>query len=622
MLTYMRKRSKSWITKVIFGAIIVVFVFWGGSTYLAREANKIAKVDRYIISTQQYSKAYSDTLKLYQRRFGDAFTPEMIESLDLKNSVLQQLIDDYVLRIEASKMGISVSDEELQKAIQSVPAFMENGQFNVENYKRILAYERLTPREFEEEQRKALFQQRLYSMIAENIIVSAPEIEALYKYKNDSYDLNYIEIDPLRFAQVVSVDNEEIAPYYDEHKEAYKIPPKIRISYIEFPLSSYTKDVKVTLDEAQEYYDTHKDEYTSEAKVHGWHILIRVPKGADESVVEEKRQAAQKLYDDIVAGGDFAALAKEYSEDPGTNFIGGDIGLVPRDSLPQPMGETLYSMNPGEIKGPVRTQLGFHVLKLEEKQEERLSAFDEVSTKIMDMLRRQRAKIAARDDASSSFTELYEQGDVNLQAYAELKGLKVKEIGPVAEGENIGLAGGDEILKEAFLLPAGEIGNTVDIDTGYIVYMVKEKIASRIPSADEIHDKLIIDIKAVKALEKAKEHAKELIGKDTGELAGLGAASTGQFKRTAYAIPKLGMVPGIKDDLDALAAPRMYTNKGRVYVVWLKNKDEADISTADKTQLDQVKEELLSRKRDMALEAFMEQAREKHDIIIDQDKMS
>lgn len=622
MLTYMRKRSKSWITKVIFGAIIIVFVFWGGSSYLAREANKIAKVDRYIISMQHYSKAYSDTLKLYQRRFGDAFTPEMIETLDLKNMVLQQLIDDYVLEMEASKMGVSVSDEELQKAIQSVPAFLDNGQFSVENYKRILAYERLTPREFEEEQRKGIFQQRVYSMITENTIVSEEEIEALYKYKNDNFDLNYLDIDPKRFAQVVTAGNEDITPYYDENKDSYKIPPKIRIAYIEFPIDKYLKDIEVTPDETREYYDTHKGEFTTEAKVHPRHILVKVPSGADEAVVSEKQTLAQKIYDDITAGGDFAALAKEYSEDPGTNFIGGDVGLVPKDSLPQPMGDTLYSMKPGEIKGPVRTQLGFHILKLEAKQEEKLSAFDEVSSKIADMLRRQRAKIVARADADNSFTELYEQGDADLAAYAEVKELQIKEIGPVTEDENIGLAHGDEILKEAFLYPAGEIGNAVDIETGYVVYMVKERIASRIPEMDEIRDKLVIDIKAKKAFEMAKKHAGELAVKDLNELAGLGPISTGAFKRTAYAIPRLGMVPGIKDDLDAVTAPKMYTSHGKVYVVWLKNKDEADISTADEAQLDQVKEELISGKREMAIEAFLEQARKKHDITINEDKLS
>jgi peptidyl-prolyl cis-trans isomerase D len=622
MLTYMRKRSKSWITKVIFGAIIVVFVFWGGSSYFAREANKIAKVDRYIISLQQYSKAYSDALKTYQRQFGDAFTPEMIETLDLKNQVLDQLINDYVLRIEASKMGVTVSDEELQQAIQQVPAFLDNGKFNVENYKRLLAYERLTPQEFEEQQRKALFQQRVYSMITENIIVAQQEIEASFKHKNDTFDLYYIDVDSKQFAQDISVSDDEISPYYNNNKEQYKIPPKIRLSYLEFPTDTYLEDTDVTTEEAGEYYDTHNGEFTSEAKVHARHILIRISPDAEETEVNQKQELAQKIYDDINAGQDFASLAKEYSEDPGTNFIGGDIGLVPKDSLPKPMGDTLYSMKPGEIKGPIRTYLGFHVLKLEAKQEEKLSEFEEVSSSIIDMLKKQRAKIIARDTAYSTFTELYEQGEMDLEAYAEVKGLKVKEIGPVAEDENIGLARGDEILKEAFLLPAGEIGNYVDIESGYIVYMVKEKISSRIPEMDEIRDRLANDISSEMALEKTKEHAENLIIKDINELVGLDAKSTGEFKRTAYAIPKLGMTEGIRDDLDSLSTPRVYTRNGRVLVVWIKVKNEADISSADKEQLDQIKEELLSRKRRMAIDSFIEQSREKHDIIIDKDKLT
>lgn len=622
MLTYMRKRSKSWITKVIFGAIIVVFVFWGGSSYFAREANKIAKVDRYIISLQQYSKAYSDALKMYQRQFGDAFTPEMIETLDLKNKVLDQLINDYVLRIEASKMGITVSDEELQQAIQQVPAFLDNGKFNVENYKRLLAYERLTPQEFEEEQRKALFQQRVYSMITENIIVTQQEIEASFKHKNDTFDLYYIDIDSKQFTQDISVSDDEISSYYDNNKGQYKIPPKIRLSYIEFPTDAYLKDTEVTMEEAGEYYDTHHSEFISEAKVHPRHILIRVSSDAEESEVMQKQELAQKIYDDINAGKDFASLAKEYSEDPGTNFIGGDIGLVPKDSLPKPMGDTLYSMKPGEIKGPIRTYLGFHVLKLEAKQEEKLSEFEEVSSSIIEMLKKQRAKSTAKDIAVSTFTELYEQGEVDLDAFADVKGLKVKEIGPVAEDEDIGLANGNEILKEAFILPAGEIGNYADIESGYIVYMVKEKISSRIPEMEEIRDRLTNDVSSKKAQERAKEHAENLITKNTDELAGMGAKSTGEFKRIAYAIPKLGIIEGIRDDLDSLSTPRVYSRKDKVFVVWIKTKNEADISTADKKQLDQIKDELLSRKREMTIDSFIEQARDKHDIIIDWEKLT
>jgi len=617
----MRRRSKSWITKVIFGAIIVVFVFWGGSTYLATEANKVAKIDRNIISLQQYSKAYSDMLRLYQQQFGDAFTPEMIERLDLKNKALDQLIDEYVLKAQASRMGITVSDEELQLLIQTVPAFSDDKGFNVDSYKRILAYERMTPGEFEEKQRMRILQQRVYSMITENIIVDRSEIEAAFRQKNDTFDLYYIPVESKRFANVVSPGEEEIISYYNTHKEAYKIPPKIRLSYLEFPVDACLRDIEVTDDEVRSYYASHQDEYTSQAKVHGRHILIKVSEGDDETVVSEKKAIAQEIYDEIIAGADFAALAQKHSEDPGTNFIGGDIGLVPKDSLPQPMGDKLYSMNAGEIAEPVRTYLGFHVMKLEEKQESKLSPFEEVSASIVDMLKRQRAKSLAKEQAETAFTELYEQGNTDLDAYARAKNLKVEEIGPFAEDDNIGFAQGNEILKEAFMFPVGEVGSVADIETGYMVYMVEEKINSRIPDMSEIRDKIIIDISAEMALDKAKEHARTLVETDLSELAGLGALSTGPFKRTAYSIPNLGMLSGVKDDLDTLASPKMYTGRDKVYVVWLKEKSDTDAGSADMKELDKIREELLARKRGMAFEAFMEQAREKHDIIINRDKI-
>ena len=201
MLTYMRKRSKSWITKFIFGAIIIVFVFWGGSAYWSKEANKVAKIDRYIITQQQFAKAYSDALRLYQARLGDAFTPEVLAQLDLKKTVLDQMINDYIVNDEARKLGVSVSDEELQEAIRTFPAFQQNGQFSLDSYKRLLQYQRMTPAEFEEQQRKAFFQQRVYSMITENIIVSPQEVEAYYQYQNDSFNLHYLSVDAQSFSK-------------------------------------------------------------------------------------------------------------------------------------------------------------------------------------------------------------------------------------------------------------------------------------------------------------------------------------------------------------------------------------------------------------------------------------
>jgi len=622
MLTYMRKRSKSWITKFIFGAIIIVFIFWGGSAYWSGEANKVAKIDRYIITQQQFAKAYSDALRLYQARLGDAFTPEVLAQLDLKKTVLDQMINDYIVNDEARKLGVSVSDEELQEAIRTFPAFQQNGQFSLDSYKRLLQYQRMTPAEFEEQQRKAFFQQRVYSMITENIIVSPQEVEAYYQYQNDSFNLHYLSVDAQSFSKDAVVGDEEAAAYYETNKERYKIAPRIVLTAVLFPVERYFDEAAVSVDEARDYYDSHRQEFAEEAKIHGRHILIRVPQDADQTTIDKKRAAAQKIYDQVKAGGNFAELAKKYSEDPGTSAAGGDIGTVPQSSLPASMAEAFSGMKHGEVRGPVQTALGFHVLKLEKKSEAKQRSFEEVSASIVERMRHQRAKIIARDEAGNAHMELFEQGINDLAGYAESKGLETREIGPFAEGENIGIAGSEEFVRQAFTLPQGEIGAVVETDEGCIIYMVKEKIAARIPEFQEIRSRVVEDVLAQKSLEKAKEHAGDLAKKTLAELNAMSPESTGEFRRTSYLVPKLGMIEGLQDDLGSLQEPKVYTHRNTVYVVWLKEKKEALASGAGENELKRIREELLSRKKEMAIEAFIEEARKRHDVVIDYAKIT
>ncbi|MGC9325763.1 MAG: SurA N-terminal domain-containing protein [Desulfomonilia bacterium] len=622
MLTYMRKHSKSWIAYTIFGAIIVVFVLWGGSSYVSREANKIAKIDRHIISMQNYQKAYSDALKAYQNRFGDALTPEMIEKLDLKTEVLNQLIDDYILQSDAREMGVAVSDEELQLALRQVPAFLENGNFSMENYQRILEYQRITPSEFEQQQRKSLLKQRFYSMLTENVVVSDKEVEAAYKFRNDTFDLYFIPVGADAFVSTVNVTPEDVHAYYDEHKEKYKIPPKTTIAFIEFPVQRSMKDVEVTLEEAQDYYDGHKAEFTMEAKVHPKHILLRVPPDAAPALVEEKETLAREITERASSGEDFVTLAKKYSEDADSAKRGGDIGLVPVESLPEPLGSDLYEMSPGEIKGPIRTMLGYHVVKLEAKQEETLMPFEEVSSSIVDTMKFQRAKIIAGDEANSAFVDLYEQEQLDFQGYAHDRGLDVKEIGPFSEGEDIEFLSDSGVTQKAFTYPEGEIGDVADLGNTFIVYMITKRELARIPELSEVNEKVAADVRVERALERAKEHASQLASMNTEDLLKQEPSSTGQFKRTAFSIPKLAMLPALKDDLDSLESPAVYPYSDTVYVVWIKDMTEADIEALDEKKTQTIRQDLLSTKREMVVEDYMNQARKRHKVIIEWDKLS
>ena len=517
MLTYMRKRSKSWITKFIFGAIIIVFVFWGGSAYWSREASMVAKVDRYIITQQQFARAYSKTLELYQARLGDALTPEVLKKLDLKNVVMDQIINEHILREEAQKLGARVSDEDLQESIRLYPAFQQDGAFSIDLYKRQLQYQRMTPAEFEDRQRNALLQERVFSLVTGGVVVSPQEVESFYRYQGDTFDLNYLAIESKPYAGEVSVSDEEAMTFFEANKESYKVPPKITLTAMEFSAKDYLDQVEINEDEVREYYDSHQGEFTEDGKV---------------------------------------------------------------------------------------------------------TPFEKVSGPLTERMKLMQARNLARDDASVTYMELYEKGVFDLEEYAGTRGHKTRQIGPVDQGGETGVPEGEKMLDQAFLLPEGEIGTVVDTEDGSLIYMVKEKIPARIPEFAEVKDRVLEDMRLQLSLEKARKHAEDLAGKDARALEAMSPSNTGEFRRTDFTIPRLGMILGLRDDLDGLEHPRVYTHGGTVYLVWLKEKKKADIAEADEQLIDRIRDQLLFRKQEMAVQAFLEEARKRYDIVIDWAKLT
>jgi peptidyl-prolyl cis-trans isomerase D len=610
MLTYFRKHSKGWLAYTAFGAIIVVFVLWGGSSYLSREASMVAKIDRHIISVEQFSKAYTDQLKMYQDRYGNALTPEMLKKLDLKKTVLDQLIDDYIIEVDAKKMGIGVTDSDLQQTIAQVPAFNKEGKFDEAIYRRYLDYERLTPAEFELKLSKDVLKQRFVNVLTENVTVPRYELEATFHYMNDSFELAYITIDSAAFAKDVQVDQNQARSYFDTNKDRYKLQPKITLAAIEYPAAGYLASTQVTKEEALDYYQSHITDFSNPAKFHVRNILIKITEEADANMLAQKEQLIKKILAEANAGKDFAALAAQYSQDEQTAKKGGDMGMLPREGYPQGVGEVLESMKPGEVKGPVRSSQGIHILKLEGKEEKKAIPFEKLETTVTDTLRLQRAKITARAEAEKAFMQLYEQSKPDLDAFAKANNLIIKHVGPFSEGQDSGLSMSPEAIKKAFTFQTGELGEVASTPVGFLIYMVTKKEPSRIPDLKEVADRVMADIRAKTTIEKAKEYAKKLAAESPEQLNAQNPGTTGEFTRAASAVPKLSMIPKIIDDLESLKSPKVFENMGTVYLVWIKSKKTADIRAIDKKQNDMIMRQLLMKKQELTLKSYLEQAKD------------
>lgn len=625
MLTYLRKHSKGWLAYTAFGAIIVVFILWGGSSYLSREANKIAKIDRFIISTENYSKAYTDTLKKYQAQFGQALTPEMIKRLDLRRKVLDDLIDQYIIEADAKKMGIEITDGDLQQFISQVPAFQRDGKFDEAIYRRYLEYEGLTPAGFEQKARKDFLKQLFVSVLTENVIVSPQELDAAYHQLSDTYDLYYITGDPASYSKDVQVSQDQIQAFYNANKERYRVPPKITIAVIDFPATSYLASTEVTTDDVRDYYETHKAEFSEPARVHVRHILIKMPDGTDTQTAGQKEELAGKIVTQAREGKDFASLATQYSQDELTAKKGGDLGMLPVNSFPKELGEVIATMKPGDVKGPIASPEGLQILKLEAREEAKTIPFESVSTSVLETLKLQRAKLTAHDEAKKAFMELYEQRKLDFEGYAKAKGIEVRQIGPFSEGEGAGLAMNPEEVKKAFTFSADELGDVIGTPGGYAVYKVIRKELSRVPELKDIVGTVEVDVRVQAAEEKAKEYARKLAASPMEQLIAMNPASTGEFKRSSYAVPRLSMIPKLMDEVDSLKIPKVFEGKGSVYIVWIKSKKTADIRSLDKNQAESLRNGLLARKRQLALQDYLALAQDKkkgwHKVVIEKSKL-
>ncbi len=617
----MRKHSKGWMIKIIFGAIILTFVAWGGSSYLNRESSKVAKIDKHIISDQEYRKAYDNTIDAYRQQYGNFFNEEMIKILDLKNKVLDQLINNYVMQLEADKMGIRITTEDLQDSIRKLPVFTTNGSFDMDKYNQILGYLKVTPSEFEDQQRNEMIRQRLMSIVTDNVHISKKEIEAAYHQKEDAMSLNFICFTPDQFRSGVKVDDAIIKAWYESHKESYKVPPKTKISYIMFETVQYAQSVNIPDKDKKDYYNDHLSEYTIPAKVHGREILILAPRKTDEKMMKEKQQEAQKIVDEAKKGADFAGLARKFSQDPATSKNGGDLGMVEKDKLPEGLGDTLLSMKPGEVKGPLRTPMGFRIVKLDAKIDEKVKPFEEVEPLIKEKLTARISKDKAYADSQNAFSAIFEDPKSDIAAYAKKKGLELKEFGPFAENEQIAIPMGAKVIKDAVPRQEGDLGDVIDTGTGYMVYKVTGRINARIPELNEVRERVIADSSREKAVEAAKAYASQLSSKGANALNAMSHETTGIFKRSEGVIPKLGGDAKLKDDLDSLNVPKSYTVEGRTCVVWLNQFVKADPSGLNPAKAYLIKADLLKKDKDAAFEDFIKSAKKKHNIEIVQDKL-
>jgi peptidyl-prolyl cis-trans isomerase D len=631
MLRILREHASSWMLKGILILVAVTFISWGGYSYFReKKVTYVAKVNGVTIEWRDYNDAFQNAVKQYREALGPSFSEKMIEELRLKDKILDDLIAKILILQEAKRFGLSIPDEELREAIESIPAFQMNGQFDKRSYERFLRSNRMTPEEFEQSQRESLLLSKAVSLIKMNGgKVSDEEVLDTYLFENERINLTFLKIVPEAFKGQINANEIEIKDYYQKHQEEFRIPTFVQIQYLLFRSSDFENKVQVSLDEAKRYYDSRKETFKIPKQVRVRDILIKAgPQDAPDQL-ETKKKKAEEILEKAKKTKDFGSLAKQYSEAENASK-GGDLGWLQRGMLGEQIESILFAMKAGDLTGVLAARDGFHILKIEEVKEEKQKSFEEVKDQILQTLKKEKAKAEASRKADDAFYSLFRSRD--LEGYSREKDVPIKTTGFFKEGDEIQDIGKNPVFySSALSLKLGEISPVVTILPNFYILKLVNKKDSRIPPLDEVKEEVRQKVIGTKAEEKARQVAEELLNqirtsKNIREVArekGYPFEETGFFTRTAGAVPKIGPAREFMGILASLTeknpVPKeVIQTKDGYFVVRLSGYEPADQSKFQSVKKN-LEKRLSYQKQEEVFQNWLSQLRSKAKIDINKE---
>ena len=508
MLQNIRDNSQGWIAKTIIGLIVVLMALTGFDAIFqaASHSQDAAKVNGQTISQNELSQAVDMQRRQLMQQLGKDFDPAMLDEKMLREAALKGLIDRKLLLQGAEDAGFAFSEGALDQLILQTPEFQVDGKFSAERFDQVIRQMGYGRMQFREMLAEEMLIGQLRTGLAGSSFVTDKQVDAFARLEKQTRDFASLTLKPDTAA--VKLSDDEIKAHYDEHAKEFMSPDQVVIDYIELKKSAYFDQVEVSEDQLKALYE--KEIASLAEQRHAAHILIEVNDKVDDA---QAKARIEEIRQRIAKGEDFAALAKELSQDPGSAGNGGDLGFAGEGVYDPAFEQALYALDKDQVSAPVRTQFGYHLIKLLGVEAPEVPSFASLKDKLIRELKTQQVEQRFVEVTKQLEDSAFESSD--LAQPAQELGLKVQTAAPFGREGGEGITANRAVIQAAFseeVLEEGSNSNALELDPETVVVLrVKEHRKPAQLPLETVADSIRAHLVKEKATEELKAKADTLV---------------------------------------------------------------------------------------------------------------
>lgn len=655
MLQKLRDKTNGWIAGIILTIVTVPFAFFGVESYMSQ------RVDTYVariaqpptwwksapqvwpvtllwtiddIDAQEFKERLENARMNMRNAQGENFDAKAFESVDNKRRVLDALVDERLMRLAAKSDNLVISDAVVADAIRKIPDFQVDGVFNTDRYQMLLASQNppLTPRSFDAKMREQLLDDLIPSRIARSTFITDTELDRLMRLMGEHRDVSFVMMPPAA-ADTAEVTAAEIDSWYKTHQGEYRSPETVRLEYVEVDGSKLPPPAT---DEAalRKRYQEQIAKYSTTEKREVSHILVAVAANASEADKKAAEAKAKQLAAQAsVPGADFAALAKTNSDDTGSKASGGDLGWLAKGGMPGAFDDAAFAMKAGEVRGPVKSDFGWHVIKVNQIQAGVQRSFEDARAEL-EKEQQEGGRDQAFNELTGKLVDAVYKNPTSLAPAAKAMGLTVLTTPVFSRAGAPGIASAPKVLRAAFsdaLIQDGTASDPIEIAPMHtvLIRVIAHEPERAMPLA-QVRDAVVTAIRANRQFKAAEAAADALLKAAQAQGLAEAARAAGLAVADANDMPRRSAVPSQAASEAFFNAPRPRGGKpvvakvqvdGKYIVFAVRAARDGDIGQVTPQERAQLRQQVSAADGQQAQEAFVRAARAHYDIKVAEDRL-